>query len=184
MQPYRNTDEPPDAVAARRAKHNYVVLSWTGFGAILLHNLEEALTAPGWLAKHRHDLETRFGFKSIPAADREMLYINLTVLTLLILLWVPAASRASKKSFGVSSLAFLFSIFFCNAIVPHVAGAVMLRSYVPGALTATILIIPFTIYWAIGLLRTQWITIRALAVAAVAAVGVYVLVLGFLLGTR
>jgi hypothetical protein len=134
-----------------------------------LHNLEEAITAPAWIAMHASELKARFGLDRIPAADAGAFYTSLTVLTIVILFWIVAASRAAERSFGMYSLNFLFAVFFCNALVPHVAGAVLLGSYVPGVWTAVLLVIPFTVVWSIRAFREGWISAKGFIMAIAAA---------------
>lgn len=157
-------------------------LSWLGFAVILLHNLEEGVTAPKWIAAHAEDLRIRFGLERIPAADAGAFYTSLTVLTLVILFWIAAASRAPERGFGVYSLTFLFALFFCNALVPHLAGAVLLGSYVPGVLTAVLLVIPFTILWSVRALRERWVSVTGFVVTVAAAAVFYAVAAGLLLG--
>ena len=158
-------------------------VSWIGFAVIALHNLEEAITAPRWIAAHAGELAARFGLTRIPAANATVFHSSLTVLTIVILVWIAFASRAPKRSFDVYSLAFLFVVFFANALVPHLAGAVLLRMYVPGVATAVLLVIPFTVVWTLRAFREGWVSARGFVMAAVLAIVFYALALGSLLGT-
>ena len=167
---------------SQRSEHGWAGAAWAGFVVILLHNLEEALTAPNWLALHAHELQLRFGLERLPAADRRMFYTGLTVLTVVILLWIAVASRARSRSLGVYSVAFLFFVFLCNAMAPHLIGALLLRQYVPGVLTAVTLVIPFTTWWSIQSLRKGWVDWRGLLAALAAAIVFYIPALGFLVG--
>lgn len=163
---------------------NRACLSWLGFAVIALHNLEEAITAPNWLAVHASELQARFGLERIPAANAGAFLTSLTVLTVVILLWIAVASRAQDRSFGVYSIVFLFAVFFCNALVPHIAGVVLLRRYVPGALTAALLVIPFFLFWSIRAFREKWVGASGFAVTVAVAAVFYLLAVGPLLGLR
>jgi len=157
-------------------------LSWLGFAVIALHNLEEAITAPDWLAVHAPELQARFGLERIPAANAGAFHTSLTVLTVVILVWIAIASRSRERSFGVYSIVFLFAVFFCNALVPHVAGAVVFRSYVPGVWTAVLLVIPFFLLWSIRAFREGWVGGTGFAVTVAVAAAFYLLAVGPLLG--
>ena len=108
--------------------------------------------------------------------------MGLTVLTVVILFWIAIASRSRERSFGVYSIVFLFAVFFCNALVPHVAGVVLLGSYVPGVLTAALLVIPFFILWSIRAFREGWVGATGFAVTVAVAAAFYLLAVGPLLG--
>jgi len=167
------------AIMARRVS---TPSCWIGFAVILLHNLEEAITAPRWIAAHAQELQARFGLERTPAANAGVFYTSLTVLTIVILLWIAAASRARERSFGVYSLVFLFAVFFCNALIPHIAGAVLLRGYVPGVVTAALLVIPFVTSWSIRAFREGWVSTRGFLVTVAVAVVFYAVAVGPLLG--
>src|SRR5687768_7188672 len=91
----RGGDRNPDGEldeSPSDAQRSFAPLCWLGFAIILLHNLEEALTAPAWVAEHAPELQARFGLERIPAGNRPALYTNLLVLTLIILVWIAVAS--------------------------------------------------------------------------------------------
>lgn len=157
-------------------------LSWFGFTVIALHNLEEGLTAPPWLALHARELQLRFGLERIPAANASGFYTSLTVLTIVILLWIFAVRRAPDRRFGMYSLVILFAVFFCNALVPHLAGAILLGRYVPGVLTAVLLVIPFTVLWSIRAFREGWVEAKGFAISIAGSIVFYTAVAGSLLG--
>lgn len=171
-------------LVSSRGPRSYSALCWLGFVVILLHNIEEALTAPDWVAEHGRELQARFGFERIPAGNRQALYSGLLVLTVIVLLWIIAASRARSRTFGVYSIAFLFFTFFYNALVPHLAGAVILQRYVPGVWTAVLLVIPFTVLWSIQAFRHGWVSGSAFCFSAAGALLFYALAVGPLLGVR
>jgi hypothetical protein len=148
----------------------------------LLHNLEEAVAAPRWLESHGGELQRTFALEHIPAADAQAFNASLAALTLVCFLWIAVASRARARSFGVYSVAFLFSIFFCNALVPHLLGALLFKSYFPGVLTATGLVIPFTMWWSIRAHRDGWVDGPAFAVAVASGIILYVPALRVLSG--
>ena len=148
---------------------SYAASCWLGLGVILLHNLEEALTAPQWLDAHAAELRVRFGLERIPAASAPAFLTSLTILTAVILVWIAFASRARPRSAGVYGCVFLFAVFFGNALVPHLAGAMLLGAYVPGVATAVLLVIPFTVLWSVKAFREGWV--RGPAFFAAAAVG-------------
>ncbi|HYN07380.1 MAG TPA: hypothetical protein VES67_08325 [Vicinamibacterales bacterium] len=64
-----------------------------GIVVIALHNLEEALTMPHWLAPRLAALEARFGIRPL-AEDSDRFYAGLVVATLVPALWIAVAARA------------------------------------------------------------------------------------------
>lgn len=156
-------------------------LAWWGLAVVALHNLEEALTLPAWFARHRAQLEAEFQIRPL-AAEPARLFVGLVLVTVIPAIWVALASRAAPRSAGAYSILVLYGVFLANAVVPHLSGAVLLRGYVPGVLTAGLLVVPFTAW----LVRRSWTdgyaTKRGAALALTAAVLLYLPGLWALLG--
>jgi hypothetical protein len=147
--------------------------SWVGVAVIVVHNLEEGLTAPAWLSPRLGELSQRFGIVPL-AADAERFYVGLTIVTLASALWVAIASRGAPHSARVVSLMTLFGIFLINAFVPHIAGTIILREYVPGVISAVGLVGPFCAWHFNNAVAERWVDGRELAVALGLAVVFYV----------
>ena len=156
-------------------------LPWLGVAVVALHNLEEALTGRTWLLHHGGALKARIGVEP-PSIPSLILYTALLVVTIGPAAWVLLAYRSRPKSIGAYSLVVLFGMFFTNAFVPHLAGAIALRGYVPGVLTAVVLVIPYFYWFAVDGLRSQRFTWLGLLLALAVAVVIYV-VAGFALLT-
>jgi hypothetical protein len=162
-----------------------------GLAAIALHNLEEALTMPAWLAPRLTQLEAQFGIRPL-AEDTARFYPGLVVATLVPAVWIAIASKRLEArqpgSPGASrlpstySILLLYGVFFANAIAPHLAGAVLLGSYVPGLATAVALVIPVTIALARRALIDQYASPAGLATTVVIAFMLYIPALAVLLG--
>jgi hypothetical protein len=143
------------------------VARW-GVVVVALHNAEEALTIPTWLPPRLSELEAQFGIRP-PAADPERLYSGLLLATLVPAVWVALATRSAPRSAGAYSILALYGVFLANAFVPHLLGALWLGSYVPGALTAGGLVVPFSLWLGYRAVvdgyASRWGLIVAVAVA-------------------
>jgi uncharacterized protein with HXXEE motif len=156
-------------------------LAWYGLAVIAAHNAEEALTLPGWFARHGARLAAQLHIRP-PAAEPARLYIGLVLATVIPALWVALASRATARSAGAYSILVLYGMFLANAFVPHLLGAALLRGYVPGVLTAGLLVIPFTAWLARRSVADGYASRRGMVLALLAAAVVYVPALRALLG--
>jgi len=119
--------------------------AWCGLAVVALHNGEEALTIPTWLPPRLAQLEAQLRIQPL-AADPRRLYVGLALATLLPALWLALAHRSAPRSAGACSIVVLYGVFLANALVPHLLGALLLAAYVPGVVTAGLLVVPFTIW--------------------------------------
>ena len=156
-------------------------LACSGLAVVALHNVEEALTIPTWFPPRMAQLEVQFRFQPL-AADPRRLYWGLGAATLLPALWVALAFRSAPRSAGAYSIIVLYGVFLANALVPHLLGVLLLASYVPGAVTAGALVVPFTIWLTYRAVVDGYASARGLAVALLVAVALYVPALRTLLG--
>jgi uncharacterized protein with HXXEE motif len=156
-------------------------LAWSGLAVVALHNAEEALTLPSWIALHRAQLETEFHLRPL-AAEPARLYVGLVLVTVIPAVWVALASRAAPRSLGAYSILVLYGIFLANAFVPHLLGSVLLGGYVPGAVTAGLLVVPFTAWLARRSVIDGYASRRGLIAALLLAAVLYLPALGALLG--
>lgn len=147
-------------------------LLWLGAVVAVAHNLEEALVAPHWLSQHSAELVARLG-RPVPHFPTQGLYLALAFVTLLSLVWIAVTFRSSPRSLGAYSLLTLFWIYFINAFVPHITGALVLRSYVPGLLTASLLVVPYTVVFVASGVRAGRYTKRGVGIALAVALLLY-----------
>ena len=147
-------------------------LLFLGATVIVAHNLEEAFVAPRWLSQHSGELVARLG-RPIPHFSTQGLHIALAFVTLLSLVVIAVASRSSPRSLGTYSLLTLFWIYFINAFVPHIFVALVLRSYVPGLLTALLLVVPYTVVFAASGMRAGRYTKRGVGIVLGVALLLY-----------
>ena len=155
--------------------------AWCGVAVVALHNAEEALTIPTWLPPRLAKLEVEFRIQPW-AADSGRLYWGLVAATLIPAIWVAIASRGAPRSIGAYSIIVLYGVFFANAFVPHLLGTVLLASYVPGAVTAGLLVVPYTVWLARRAVVDGYVTKPGLAVALLVAASLYFPALQAVLG--
>ncbi len=156
-------------------------VAWCGVAVVALHNTEEALTIPTWLPPRLARLEAEFGIQPL-AVDSGRLYWGLVLATLIPMIWIAAASRGAPRSIAAYSIIVLYGVFLANALVPHLLGAVLLGSYVPGAATAGVLVVPFTVWLGCRAVVDGYVSKRGLVVALLVAAALYFPAMRALLG--
>lgn len=158
-------------------------LAWCGLVVVALHNAEEALTIPTWLPARLEELETRFHMRPL-AADTDRLYPGLIMATLLPVIWVALTARSGPRSIGTYSILVLYGFFLANAIMPHLAGSLVLGGYTPGVITAGLLLVPFSAWLGFRAVADGYASKWGLCVSLLVAVALYIPACAALLGMR
>lgn len=152
---------------------NQETIPWIGAEALCAHNLEEALTAPKWLDAHSVELQIGFGI-SMPHFSKTGLLLALALVTTVSIAWIAAARHSSPQSPGAYSLVVLFGMYLANAVFPHIVGALVLSQYVPGVLTGSLAVVPFTFLFLICGIRTKRYAVVGVITALAIAIILYV----------
>lgn len=109
----------------------FELLAWAFVGAIAIHNLEEAVLLPRW--------SQTAGKWHAPVGAFEFRFAVL-ILTVLGAAFAFLAVNGGKA--GIYLLCGYALAMALNVAVPHVAGTIALRRYVPGTATAVLLNLP------------------------------------------
>jgi len=127
---------------------------------LFLHNLEEALTLPRYLAvaqaRAPELLHTLVATVSYPSFLWALLVA--TLLPLAVVAWA-ATHPAARWAHWLTAV--VQAVFALNVLV-HLAAAVALRGYAPGLLTAVLVNLPFSVAFFTRAARERWLTRRAL----------------------
>ena len=152
--------------------------STVAFLAFAAHNAEEALFTPDWATAHVELLEqyTRRDLVETWAGSRFRL--SLLVLTLMLLVLAVVSARAPRRGASVYLLLGVVAIFAANALVPHIAGAILLGTYVPGVATAILVVLPVAAWIFISTIREDFATRRGSFIAAISGIAFYAAVVG------
>jgi hypothetical protein len=131
---------------------SYDRLAWLFVAVFVLHNFEEGLFLPGFLASAP--------LIHYPAGPTEFRFA-LVVLTASspVLAWLSVrGNRAATIIHCGYALAMALNVF-----VPHLIGAIALRTYVPGVITAVILVLPVSLLMLRQAVREARLDLRAFA---------------------
>jgi hypothetical protein len=143
-------------------------LRWLFPFAITLHNLEEAVWLPGFVAAHRTELpwtvaagEFRFGATVLTVAAWIVTYLS----------W-----RTGRERIWAYLLFGYVVAMLVNVFVPHVVAAIIFRGYAPGMVTAVALNLPVLTLLSIRAIRDRFVSGRKAVVFVVAVpVGIVLL---------
>ena len=142
-------EAPPSSAQASRP--SFARLQWLFPIAVTLHNGEEALTMPGWVAQHAAKLP-------VHAPGTFPMRAALLVLTASAFLVTWMSSRGGKQSLGVYLLFGGMVTMLVNLVVPHLPATILFRGYTPGVITATLLNLPIMLLLLWRALVEQWVS--------------------------
>jgi hypothetical protein len=146
----------------RRAPEHW---QWLFPVAVTLHNLEESIWMPGWVAEHSQQLPYVAG----PAEFRFAAAV-LTVAAYIITWLSVIHGRESLWTY----LWFGYVVtMLANVLVPHVPATFIFRSYTPGLVSAVLVNLPVMTFLLVHALRDGYVSGRkALLFAVVAPFGI------------
>lgn len=159
--------------------------------AFIIHDAEEVLTMPDWVALHHDQLTAIFGRLHLPeqALDvihitRPALLLGVGILLAIFVLVTECARRAGGQGVWQFAFAVVLGGFFLHGFT-HLAQAVYFGGYAPGAITAGVMVIPASIYLYTRLDRSRLLTRRTAVVTALIGLAAFVpaIVLALTVGT-
>ncbi len=146
------------------------VRSLAAFAVLAAHNAEEAITGPRWVEAHAALLRDYFAPGMLAVWSAGPFRTSLAMLTAILLVVALLAAAAPPRGAAVYGLLGVVAVFAANAVVPHLVGAIVLRSYVPGLVTAVVLVLPLAVWLYASSTRSGYAT--ATGAAAAASLGV------------
>jgi hypothetical protein len=122
---------------------SFRALTFVGAVVVALHNTEEAVAMPTWLATRGPGLAARVGIpqEAIPTIDH--LYMALVLVTVIPSLVFLAGGVRPTNPLALYGCVAVSAILFLNAL-SHMLLASLLWSYTPGVVTAVAVNLPYT----------------------------------------
>jgi hypothetical protein len=154
----------------------------------IIHDGEELLTMPGWIANHQQELD-RLAMMSDMAAEMirslpkstSQVAVAIGFILLLFMMVTVGASISIKRGFWLYAYASLLGVLFLH-VFTHIAQAILIGGYAPGVIGAVGAIIPGALYIYKKLFEAQLLTLKSAAVTAL--IGFTLFVPGAMLAHR
>jgi hypothetical protein len=148
--------------------------------AFAIHDGEEILTMPGWIARNRPVLDRIADTGALARRVVENLASTTSAVTsavlaelAVILLVTFVAQRRPHSGPTMYAYAAMLGVFFLHSLT-HVGSAIVLRGYTPGVISAILVIPPASIYVYRRLLSAHLLTWRSAAWSAAAGAALVV----------
>jgi hypothetical protein len=118
----------------------------------IIHDGEELLTMPGWIANHQQELDrlarssdtAAAMVRSLPTTTSQVAVAIGFILLLFVAVTI-GASLSSKRGFWLYAYASLLGVLFLH-VFTHIAQAILIGGYAPGVIGAVGAIIPGGLY--------------------------------------
>lgn len=148
-------------------------MQWAFPIAVALHNSEEAIFMPRWLADHRDQMSLH------PASSVIWAALLITALAAFVVTWL--STRKDRQSFW----AYLFfggaATMLVNVFVPHLPATLIFRRYTPGVVTAVFINLPVMTLLLSTAVRSGWVSgVRAIRYAVLTPLTIAAMILGML----
>ncbi|MFC7047018.1 HXXEE domain-containing protein [Halobacteriaceae archaeon GCM10025711] len=152
---------------------------WVLFGSWVVHDAEELVVGPGWLARHEARLESLAAespaarrFLDVLERDRGPLAVAIGVIGVFVLV-ATVLGYLDPRGWGMLVYVTILGGFALHVGV-HVAQAVVLRGYVPGLVTGVVVVVPACAYLYVVLLGEGYVSPATAVVTAVVGLAVVV----------
>jgi Protein of unknown function with HXXEE motif len=167
------------------SRRSLALILWLLPVVFIIHDGEELLTMPSWIASHQQELDRLARMsevaaklvRSLPTTTTQVA-IAIGFILLLFIVVTVGASMSGKRGFWVYAYASLLGVLFLH-VFTHIAQAILFGGYVPGVIGAVAAVIPGTLYIYKRLFEAKLLTLKAAAFAAL--IGFALLVPGAML---
>jgi len=145
----------------------------------IIHDGEELLTMPSWIASHQQELDQLAKMnevaaklmRSLPTTTTQVAFAIGFILLLFIIVTI-GASMSSKQGFWVYAYASLLGGLFLH-VFTHIAQAMLVGGYVPGVIGAVATVIPGTLYIYKRLFEAKFLTLKSAVFAALIGLALF-----------
>lgn len=146
-------------------------IQWLFPIAVALHNAEEAISMPGWVAAHSGQIP----FHRSVHPEPFRIWGGLLALTLAAFVVTFFSARRGKESVW-AYLSFGFAVaMLANVLVPHVLATLVFGGYTPGVATAVLVNLPVMSILLFRAVREGWVTgTKAVVYAVLVPLGLVV----------
>ncbi len=156
------------------AKVSFKALLWLIPCVLAVHNCEEALTMPAWVAKNFSSIQQMIPFHVNIRFSSAQLLVSLFLATLVPFVVTILCVHGEKGSMRLNVLFILQSIILLNVFIPHIGVSAVLFRYNPGVITAVVLNLPFSFYFFRRALKEEYMDWKKLGILFVIALILYV----------
>lgn len=153
---------------------------WLLPAVFVVHDGEELLTMPGWVASHRRELDQLASLGgwaaemvgSLPTSAAQFA-VAVGVILLLLVTATAGASMTRRRGFWLYAYAAFLGVLFLH-VFTHIAQAFLFGGYVPGLVGAVVAIIPAALYIYGRLFRAGLLTAKSAAATALLGLALFV----------
>jgi hypothetical protein len=166
--------------APKTARRGLAWSLWLLPAIFIIHDGEELLTMPSWIAHHQPELERLARMnetaaemvRSLPTTTSRAA-IAIGFILLLFVAVTVGASLSRRRGFWLYAYSSLLGVLFLH-VFTHIAQAVLIGGYVPGVIGAVAAIIPGALYLYRRLFEARLLTLKSAAISALVGFALFV----------
>ena len=175
-----NNSQARSATYQETGGRNLARVLWLLPVIFIIHDGEELLTMPGWIAKHQRELEhlarmnetTAEIVRSLPTTKTQVA-VAIGFIFLLFVAVTAGASSSRRRGPWLYAYASLLGVLFLH-VFTHIAQAILVGGYAPGLIGAVAAIIPGALYIYKRLFEARLLTLKSAAVTALIGFALFV----------
>ncbi|HKS26329.1 MAG TPA: HXXEE domain-containing protein [Pyrinomonadaceae bacterium] len=145
----------------------------------IIHDGEELLTMPSWLARHQRELDKLAQMnetaaevlRSLPTTTQVAVAIGSILLLFVVV--TAGASISRGRGFWLYAYATLLGVLFLH-VFTHIAQAILFGGYAPGVIGAVVAIIPGALYLYKRLFEARLLTVKSSIVTALIGFALFI----------
>ena len=146
----------------------------------IIHDGEELLTMPGWVASHQQELARLAAMsdvaaemvRSLPKTTSQVAVAIGFILLLFVSVTIGAAI-SGRRGFWLYAYASLLGVLFLH-VFTHIAQAILVGGYAPGVIGAIVAIIPGALYLYKRLFEARLLTLKSSIITALIGFALFI----------
>jgi Protein of unknown function with HXXEE motif len=146
----------------------------------IIHDGEELLTMPSWIASHQRELDRLARMsetaaemvRSLPTTTTQVA-VAIGFILLLFVVVTLGAAMSCKRGFWLYAYASLLGVLFLH-VFTHIAQAILVGGYTPGVIGAVTVIIPGSLYIYKRLFEEKLLTLKSAALTGLIGFALFI----------
>lgn len=161
-------------------RHGIGMVLWLLPFIFFIHDGEELLTMPGWIAAHQHEIDqlariNETSAEIVRSLPKTTAHAAIAIGTILLLFVAVTAGvfYSIKQGFRLYAYAGLLGVLFLH-VFTHVIQTIIIGGYTPGVVSSVVIIIPGSLYLYKRLFEAKLLTVKSAVISALIGFALFI----------